>query len=141
LVKRRNNVRARAPDVSVAFERDPSAPARVRRALRALLGDPDDPIANEVETVASELVSNVVLHTKGGGTADAWDPKPDIPFRLEVTDSSSQPPVPVTPRHDGGRGLRIVNELAHRWGVEPAAQGKTVWVEFDRSDPDEPPDG
>ena len=31
--------------------------------------------------------------------------------------------------------------VQNRWCVEPAAQGKTVWVEFDRSDPDEPPDG
>jgi hypothetical protein len=32
-----------------------------------------------------------------------------------------------------GRGLRIVDSLATRWGVEPgdAGEGKTVWFEVD----------
>jgi len=139
MVKRRENDRARAPDVSIRFENDPGASREVRRALRAL-STADDPIADDVAVVASELVSNVVQHTDYGGTAQAWDPKPDIPFRLEVTDASTQRLVPRDPTGGGGRGLHIVDELANRWGVNPSARGKTVWAEFDRTEPDDPND-
>jgi hypothetical protein len=32
----------------------------------------------------------------------------------------------------GGWGLRIVDSLAHRWGVEPTDSGVLVWFEVDR---------
>jgi len=139
MVKRRENDRERPPDVIIRFEHDPGAPGKVRRALRALSAA-NDPIADEVAGVASELVSNVLQHTHNGGTARAWGAKPDFPFRLEVTDSSTHLPVLGDPHDGGGRGLIIIDHLAHRWGVNPAADGKTVWAEFDRSDPDEPTD-
>ena len=120
---------------------DSGAPGKVRRGLRPLLSRPSDPIADEVELVASELVSNVVQHPDGGGRADAWDPDPDVPFRLEVVDSGGGQPVLATPRDVGGRGLRIVEDMADRWGVEPATNGKPVWAEFDRAKPDESDDG
>src|SRR3954464_14797076 len=106
MIKRRKNDRARAPDVSVAFDNDKRAPSRVRRALREL-STPNDPIRDKVAGVASELVSDVVVHTNSGGTAQAWDPKPDVPFRLEVSDSSSRNPTRRQPDDRGGRGLHI----------------------------------
>jgi len=141
LVRRRSDHHTRSPDVSIEFENDPGAPAAVRRGLRPLFSSPSDPIADSVELVASELVSNVVQHTDGGGTAQAWDPDPDVPFLLEVTDSGSGEPAAATPNDDGGRGLRIVDDIADRWGVNPRTHGKTVWAEFDRTEPDEPDDG
>ena len=51
---------------------------------------------------------------------------------IEVRDESSV--VPHVPEIDNatstsGRGLRIVNALAHRWGVRHHRGGKVVWAE------------
>ena len=65
--------------------------------------------------------------------------KPSSPFevrvqltpviRIEVRDASEHLPSVMAPRTDAerGRGLRIVNELASSWGVEPELGGKVVW--------------
>ena len=100
-----------------------------------MIGGAGDPIAGDVEMVVSELVSNVVQHTNGGGTLRVWDPNPDVPLRVEIADGGNGVPrsIPLseaTP--SGGRGLRIVNDLSDNWGVEYGRHGKTVWVEFDR---------
>jgi anti-sigma regulatory factor (Ser/Thr protein kinase) len=94
--------------------------------------DPNDSIADSVTLTASELVTNVVLHTDSGGLMQAWDPKPDIPLRLEVEDHD--PTIPTTRDNPitGGRGLTIVDNVADAWGVEPTPDGKVVWAEFNR---------
>ena len=120
------------PDVTVDFDHHESAPRRVRRALEPLIATEGDPIANDVRLVVSELVSNVVQHTRDGGIMRAWDPKPDVPFRLEVADPDERGAACPTTDDHGGRGLQIVNELADDWGVERTDRGKTVWAEFDR---------
>jgi anti-sigma regulatory factor (Ser/Thr protein kinase) len=123
------------PDVTFAFEHDVAAPRQARNALRPLFPQPD-PLADEVELVASEFVSNVIRHTDEGGQMDAWD---DDPLRLEVHDTD--PTLPVSPDHAderGGRGLRIVNEIADEWGADRDEVGKTVWAEFRRRTAAEP---
>lgn len=120
------------PEVHFEFDNDPNAPRRARRALTPLFVDPNDPIADAVGLAASELVSNVVNHTDRGGRMDAWDPKPDVPLRLEVKDHEPAAPyIPVNPVV-GGRGLSIVDAVADEWGVEPTVDGKIVWAEFNR---------
>jgi anti-sigma regulatory factor (Ser/Thr protein kinase) len=123
-------------DASFEFGKEPDAPKRARRAVRELVDDPCDPIADAVTLAASELVANVIQHTSDGGTMRAWDPKPDVPLRLEVEDHDPLVPQPATPGADqvSGRGLKIVDGVADAWGVEPTAQGKVVWAEFDRNE-------
>ncbi|MCU1391910.1 MAG: regulatory protein [Ilumatobacteraceae bacterium] len=123
------------PDVSVTFHHDVTAPQQARRAIRPLVSAEGDPIADAVQMVTSELVSNVVQHTSDGGTVKAWDPKPDKPFRLEVADSEPvEPKSPEVATPEGGRGLRIVDAMSDVWGVDvdPGGAGKTVWAEFNR---------
>ncbi len=124
----------RKPDVEFDFGHEPGAPRRARRALRPLLDPDGDPIAPAVESVASELVSNVVQHTVDGGTVRAWDPKPDLPFHLEVSDDD--PTIPdqreAGADESGGRGLSIVDELSDAWGIEGRPDGKTIWADFNR---------
>ncbi len=52
--------------------------------------------------------------------------------RVSVTDRSADRPVLRHPSPDRptGRGLTIVDQLAARWGIEPANPGKTVWLEL-----------
>ena len=41
------------------------------------------------------------------------------------------------PNDLGGRGLDIVQGVAHRWGCDSLDQGKVVWAEFASVDADE----
>lgn len=121
------------PSVSMEFPSDLESPGRVRSLLRRLLGGAEDPIAEDVELAASELVSNVVQHTEDGGWVRAWDPKPDVPFLLEVEDTSPQLDASSSGTEYGGHGLGIVENVADEWGVDRYENGKTVWAVFDRS--------
>ncbi|GAA3084130.1 hypothetical protein GCM10020254_30660 [Streptomyces goshikiensis] len=59
-------------------------------------------------------------------------------LRLEVSDAGSGRPELRHPGADDerGRGLRLVDELSHRWGVSERAGGigKTVWSELKAPD-------
>jgi nicotinamide-nucleotide amidase len=124
---------SRAPDAEFTFDHDLAAPRTARQTLRPLIGDEGNPIARAVETVASELVTNVVRHTDDGGIMRAWDPKTDLPFHLEVSDPDpTMPQLRETPGASGGFGMRIIDQMADAWGAEPTEHGKTIWAEFNR---------
>lgn len=127
----------RPPDVHLPFDHQPDAPRQARQAVRPLVSDPGDPIAEAVTLSASELVTNVIRHTHEGGIMRAWDPKPGVPLRLEVEDHDPTPPRPptITPDQPSGRGIRLVSAVANKWGVDPVPDGKVVWAEFDRNGP------
>ena len=38
--------------------------------------------------------------------------------------------------HEGGRGLLLVDAVAHDWGVDLYSQGKTVWFTINRDSAD-----
>ncbi len=123
------------PDVTLEFAHDTAAPGAARSVMKHLLSDSDDPIGVDVALVTSELVANVIVHTAHGGVLRAWDPKPNVPLRLEVEDSDDRVPVVFTELPAvGGRGLRIVDAASDAWGVDPIdGGGKVVWAEFDRT--------
>ena len=95
--------------------------------------------AADVDTVVllvSEVVTNAVLHARSDIRLDVQASTDTV--RVEVHDAS-----PVEPRvhhfrltSGTGRGLRMVEQLARRWGVEadPARGGKIVWFEVGRPD-------
>ena len=106
-----------------------------------MLSESDDPIAADVRLATSELVTNVVRHTRDGGELRAWDPRPDVPLRIEVEDPDpGLPAIPVERPAIGGHGLSIVNAVADEWGVEQRPPGKVVWAEFDRNKRDGSPE-
>lgn len=129
--------------VQLEIRPDPAEVGRARRWARSRLAGSgigvDEPLAETLILLVSELVTNAVVHTgcpavlrlslPGGGEAAT--------VRLEVADSSGRPPVP---RHaDGddtnGRGLELVDGLADRWGWNPEGAGKRIWCEVDRCNP------
>lgn len=59
---------------------------------------------------------------------------PEGLLRLEISDAGAGKPEVCVPDDDktSGRGLLLVQALAHRWGVEarPHGIGKTVWAEI-----------
>ena len=124
----------------------PTAPAAARRFIRDTcwywrleeVDDPDDPLepvwvqdlVDRAVLVASELVTNAVLHTKG-------PLRLRLAFRgerlyLAVADQSPRllrlAADPGDPEAERGRGLAVVERLAVAWGVHhPPEGGKLIW--------------
>ena len=115
---------------------DAAAAAEARRmaeqALRQwrLARGREDPLVADALIVVTELVENVVKHTGDGGDLNVLR-RPGTVV-IEVADTSPQPPVLREPdlRRASGRGLRMIDALADRWGVRPKPDGKVVWVEL-----------
>ncbi|MGH8928741.1 MAG: ATP-binding protein, partial [Acidimicrobiia bacterium] len=84
--------------------------------------------------LVSELVTNAVLHARTPFLVKVTV-APDL-IRVSVTDGDRTQP--LMKQHGlsdpTGRGLRIVDAMADRWGVDPDVDGKTVWFELERLD-------
>ncbi|MEU3460478.1 SpoIIE family protein phosphatase [Streptomyces sp. NPDC006733] len=82
------------------------------------------------ELLVSELVSNALLHT---GRPTELRLFRDRVLTLEVADTDAQAPRVrrVADDAEGGRGMHLVNELAHRWGSRATRHGKVVWIELE----------
>jgi anti-sigma regulatory factor (Ser/Thr protein kinase)/anti-anti-sigma regulatory factor len=145
---------ARPPYLRTELALGPSAtaPAAARRFVRDTcwywrldeVDDPDDAVertwvqdlVNRAVLVASELVTNAILHTRGPLRlrmewreeqlyVGVYDGSPRL-LRLAVE--------PGDPEAEGGRGLLIVDQLASRWGVRHSREGgKVIWCLLERS--------
>jgi hypothetical protein len=121
---------------------DPAEVGRARRWARSRLAGSgigaDEPVAETLILLISELVTNAVVHTGCPAVLRMLFPTaPAAPVRVEVADASRTPPHPRHARRDetGGRGLELVDGLADRWGWQPEGAGKRVWCEVDRGGP------
>ncbi|WP_078862032.1 ATP-binding protein [Streptomyces sp. NRRL F-5123] len=118
---------------------DPAEVGRARRWARSRLVrsgiGADEPVAETLILLISELVTNAVVHTGCPAVLRMlFSSAPAAPVRVEVADSSDTPPAPRHARKDdtGGRGLELVDGLADRWGWQPEGAGKRIWCEVDR---------
>jgi two-component sensor histidine kinase len=113
--------------ITVTLPRGPGAPRRARTLLREHAAALDPDRLDTAVLLISELVTNAVLHGTGeirliidvnGGDA-----------RFAVADEGDRAPiVRDAPGPEGGWGLRLVGQLANRWGV---LDGRTqVWFEI-----------
>lgn len=78
--------------------------------------------------IVSELAANAVQHARTPFSVEAQRDR-DL-ARVIVRDSSALQPVMrhSDPTAPGGRGLALVNVLAHSWGVTRTPDGKKVWA-------------
>lgn len=109
------------------------SPRHSRRLARDTLEgwcDPD--VFSEVELLISELVANGVEHAET--PVDVRIAVSATTIRVEVGDRSPVQPVIRSPRatESSGRGMRIVDQTATRWGVQARRTGKCVWFELPR---------
>lgn len=94
--------------------------------------------------IVAELSANAAAHGRvpGRDFRLALYASPDT-LRIEVTDTRPERlPAPQLPSPDAesGRGLLLVEALAHRWGVtEDQFPRKTVWAELSLTPPEPVP--
>jgi anti-sigma regulatory factor (Ser/Thr protein kinase) len=104
----------------------PVARRHAREQLRRSGADVDT-----VVLLVSEVVTNAVLHARSDVFLTVQDQGRTA--RVEVRDSSAVPPRLHRFAVDSatGRGLRLLDQLALRWGAEQVHEGhgKTVWFE------------
>jgi anti-sigma regulatory factor (Ser/Thr protein kinase) len=116
-----------------AFAAEPSSSGQARRFVRDALrhmGISDAVIVDKAVLVASELVTNAVLHAQTGPVITVRTDSDLV--RIEVEDCSEEFPLLRNYGNQAttGRGLAVIEASANWWGVESTQQGKTVWAEF-----------
>ncbi len=106
------------------------ASARARALVTshlAELGVTDRPVVDDAVLVASELVTNAVLHAELPCQLRLVSTRDEL--RIEVEDRAHAQPQRRRPDDDDehGRGLTIVAALSSGWGSRPTPTGKVVW--------------
>ena len=132
-------------DFAMHFTATPRGARLARRLVSHRLhewGYPYGTSTNEAVTlIAAELTANAVTHGRvpGRDFHVRLSLRPGT-VRVEVSDTRTErlprlPPAASDADSESGRGLLLVDALAGRWGVDPrpAAPGKTVWAEVDRT--------
>jgi anti-sigma regulatory factor (Ser/Thr protein kinase) len=107
-----------------------TAARRLVRDLLAIWEVPHD--RDDAALLVTELVANVVDHVGGEASFTVELEFSGTRLRIAVADGSSVPPVvreldTASPR---GRGMRLVQAIADRWGSEDHDGGKRVWLEL-----------
>jgi len=110
----------------------PASVGVARRFVRDLLdrhGDVDEDTRDTMLLLASELVTNAILHAHTpvelGVCVDGGRALVCVADRMP----GSEPLMPRDHSHDrpGGRGLALVADLSDDWGTTAFTGGKTVW--------------
>jgi PAS domain S-box-containing protein len=110
---------------------DLSVVGEARRFARATLASWGLASLSEfTELLVSELVSNALRHA---GQPTQLRLFRDRVLTVEVADVDEHAPRLHRAEADdeGGRGMHLVNELAHRWGSRTTRHGKVVWLELE----------
>ncbi|MEV7982138.1 ATP-binding protein [Streptomyces sp. NPDC086519] len=116
---------------------DLQAVASTRHYLREVLKRwRSEVLLDDLQLMLSEVVTNALTHAHSD--VDIRMCRHAGVIRVEVQDSSPQPPVPtvivaneaMNAEAESGRGLLIVDALAASWGSSPAGRGKNTWFEM-----------
>jgi anti-sigma regulatory factor (Ser/Thr protein kinase) len=118
------------------LEADPGLVRAARQFVRARLrGWERGDDADEAVLVASELVTNAVLHARTLIRLTVVVNEARV--RIEVFDENTRMPVIAAIDSDAtsGRGLALVAATADSWGIEQRDDGKVVWAEIGHAGP------
>jgi CheY-like chemotaxis protein len=125
---------ALAPRVDSAFPAQPRSVAGARAFVREALENwHEEDLVDTVTLLLSELVTNAVVHAASAPNV-AVHLLPDC-VHVEVSDDDTTQlrarEVPLSA--ESGRGLALVEALAHQWGQVELPDGKVVWFDVLRS--------
>jgi serine/threonine-protein kinase RsbW len=93
------------------------------------------PVLDEATLLVGELATNAVEHTAtgSGGQFDVIIHRDETAIIIVVRDEGSDN-APASRPHDelaeDGRGLRLVERMADRWGYCGNERGRTIWLEL-----------
>ncbi|MFD9214593.1 ATP-binding protein [Streptomyces sp. NPDC059544] len=110
--------------------RTPGACGQARSAVCSTLADWGlDQLADTAELLVSELVGNALLHAYGSLSLTVV--RREV-MCFQVRDGSRKLPQlrPAQTTDEFGRGLRLVDLMASKWGADPTPWGKEVWFEL-----------
>jgi anti-sigma regulatory factor (Ser/Thr protein kinase) len=117
--------------IVLRLDRTVEAPRRARDEIRALASALGEERAEDATLLVSELVTNAVKYG-GEGPVEIVVHRDGGRARFTVRDHGGPGPLPEIRepgKAGGGHGLRLVDSISDRWGVE---HGSTiVWFEFD----------
>jgi anti-sigma regulatory factor (Ser/Thr protein kinase) len=114
-----------------------SAPTLARATVSTAIGSVRPEVADEVELLTSEVVTNAIRHAR-------VDPLNEVILRVDSSNDhvrvevlnpgpSFDPPVPSLPGVSGtGLGLFLVDSLADAWGVDREGPRTKVWFEISK---------
>ncbi|WP_371483505.1 SpoIIE family protein phosphatase [Kitasatospora sp. NBC_00315] len=87
-------------------------------------------VSDFAELLVSELVTNALVHADAPRRLRLFR---DRVLTVEVADAGGQSPQlrETGEQDEGGRGMFLVGELAHRWGSRLTKEGKVVWAELE----------
>ncbi|MFG2912252.1 ATP-binding protein [Kitasatospora sp. NPDC048298] len=119
-----------------SFPAEVTAVPTARRIARSKLGewgwDVDNERVRDVLLILAELTTNAIRHaSESGDVVRVQIDEADGYFRIEVLDSRPDLPlkkVQAARNDEHGRGLLLVQGLAHAMGEELAATTKKVWA-------------
>ncbi|WP_440073187.1 ATP-binding protein [Streptosporangium sp. OZ121] len=112
----------------------PDQVVRARRLVSMTLGR-DHPLHDDCVLLTSEIATNAVIHSRSGdgGAFTVTVACSATGVRVSVQDEgSSAAPCVCRASADatGGRGLPLLEALAHRWGVVRETGSNRVWFEL-----------
>ena len=122
------------PEMYAELDGSPQAARESRDLVRHMLGE-DHPVADDAALVASELVSNAVIHTRSGQpggmlilAVKVSEHPAAVCIRVRDAGTLGAPVLAAPgPGSEHGRGLAIIAALATEWGSEPSGSGRATW--------------
>lgn len=116
--------------LAMVCEPVPESAPTARRFVREALAEWErTDLVDDVMLLTCELITNAILHARSRSTLS-------IDLVADGVRVTVEDPGPGNPRMDGagtqrvsGRGLHLVEALAHRWGTVAAPRRKAVWFE------------
>ncbi|MET8689993.1 SpoIIE family protein phosphatase [Streptomyces sp. NPDC004732] len=110
---------------------DPAEVGRAREMVRAQLrGWSLQGLSDTAELVVSELVTNVVRHSRSSRIDLRMVRSGVLTCEVEDDDQTLPTLLSTGPGDEFGRGLHVVSALAKEWGTSRTRRGKTVWCEL-----------
>jgi PAS domain-containing protein len=113
------------------FAAEDTSAAAARRFVRRILGEwSADDVVDDAVLLTNELVTNAVLHA--GTDVHVGCARGADYVQIGVTDTHGSRALPAVVSNSSsdktsGRGLYLLSQIAHEWGVEYARSSKRVW--------------